>query len=84
MSNSRIDEWFELGMSNGGMGGKLIGAGGGGFPMFYTEHQDRLCDAMAEAGLQHVPFRFDFEGTRMISGATPPPALRPAAIRRAA
>jgi D-glycero-alpha-D-manno-heptose-7-phosphate kinase len=84
MSNSRIDEWFELGMSNGGMGGKLIGAGGGGFLMFYAEDQDRLCDAMAEAGLQHVPFRFDFEGTRMISGATPPPALRPAAVRRAA
>ncbi|MCI0703381.1 MAG: galactokinase [Planctomycetia bacterium] len=83
MSNSRIDEWYEFGMNNGGLGGKLIGAGGGGFLMFYTEERDRLCDAMAEAGLQDVPFRFDFQGTRVVAGATPPPALRPA-IRRAA
>jgi D-glycero-alpha-D-manno-heptose-7-phosphate kinase len=83
MSNSRIDEWYELGMNNGGLGGKLIGAGGGGFLMFYTEQHERLCSAMTEAGLQNVPFRFDFEGTRVVAGATPSPALRPA-IRRAA
>jgi D-glycero-alpha-D-manno-heptose-7-phosphate kinase len=83
MSNSRIDEWYELGMSNGGLGGKLIGAGGGGFLMFYTEEHERLCSVLTEAGLQNVPFRFDFEGTRVVAGATPSPALRPA-IRRAA
>ncbi|HEV3383446.1 MAG TPA: galactokinase [Gemmata sp.] len=83
MSNSKIDEWYELGMASGGMGGKLIGAGGGGFLMFYTESHERLSNAMADAGLQQVPFRFDFEGTRVVSGATPSPALRPA-IRRAA
>jgi len=83
MSNARIDEWYERGLANGGLGGKLIGAGGGGFLMFYTEEHDRLCHAMTEAGLQQVPFRFDFEGTRIISGGVPSPALRPA-IRRAA
>ena len=83
MSNSRIDEWYELGINSGGLGGKLIGAGGGGFLMFYTEQHDRLCDAMAGAGLQNVPFRFDFEGTRVVAGASRSPALRPA-IRRAA
>jgi D-glycero-alpha-D-manno-heptose-7-phosphate kinase len=83
MSNSRIDEWYDLGLRHGGLGGKLIGAGGGGFLMFYTEQPDRLTAAMTEAGLQNVPFRFDFEGTRVVAGATPPPALRPA-IRRAA
>ncbi|MCS6864134.1 MAG: galactokinase [Gemmataceae bacterium] len=83
MSNSRIDAWYELGMKNGGLGGKLIGAGGGGFLMFYTEEHDRLCQAMAQAGLQHVPFRFDFEGTRVVAGATRSSALRPALLRAA-
>lgn len=83
MSNSRIDEWYALGLANGGRGGKLIGAGGGGFLMFYTEEPERLTAAMSGAGLQNVPFRFDFEGTRIVSGATPSPALRPA-VRRAA
>lgn len=83
MSNSRIDEWYDLGMKHGGQGGKLIGAGGGGFLMFYTEEHDRLCSAMTEAGLQNVPFRFDFEGTRVVAGGTRSAALRPA-IRRAA
>ena len=83
MSNSRIDEWYACGMANGGRGGKLIGAGGGGFLMFYTEERERLCEALTEAGLQQVPFRFDFDGTRVMNGATPAPALRPA-LRRAA
>ena len=83
MSNSKIDEWYELGMKNGGLGGKLIGAGGGGFLMFYTEDAEQLNATMAEAGLQHVPFRFDFEGTRIVSGATQTSAMKPS-IRRAA
>jgi len=83
MSNSRIDEWYALGLKHGGLGGKLIGAGGGGFLMFYTEDAEQLTAAMTDAGLQNVPFRFDFEGTRVVSGASASPALRPA-IRRAA
>ena len=66
MSNARIDEWYELGRKNGALGGKLVGAGGGGFLMFYAEDRNRLRHAMAAAGLEEVRFRFDFEGTKII------------------
>ncbi len=66
MTNSRIDEWYELGRSNGAIGGKLVGAGGGGFLMFYTEDHRRLRAAMAKVGLEEVRFRFDFEGTKVL------------------
>lgn len=68
MSNPQIDEWYDLGRSNGAIGGKLVGAGGGGFLMFYTEDPSRLRHAMAKAGLAEVRFRFDFEGTKVILG----------------
>jgi D-glycero-alpha-D-manno-heptose-7-phosphate kinase len=67
MSNDRIDQWYELARQNGALGGKLIGAGGGGFLMFYAEDRVRLRRAMQEAGLQEVRFRFDFEGTKVIA-----------------
>jgi len=66
MSNPQIDEWYELGRKNGALGGKLVGAGGGGFLMFYTEDPSRLRRAMANAGLFELRFRFDFEGTKVI------------------
>jgi D-glycero-alpha-D-manno-heptose-7-phosphate kinase len=66
MSNPQIDEWYELGRSNGAIGGKLVGAGGGGFLMFYAEDHRRLRAAMAKAGLEEVRFRFDFEGTKVL------------------
>ncbi len=66
MSNGQIDAWYELARANGALGGKLIGAGGGGFLMFYAEEKASLRRAMAEAGLREVRFRFDFEGTRTI------------------
>lgn len=66
MSNSRIDEWYELGRRAGAVGGKLVGAGGGGFLLFYTEQHQPLRDAMRAAGLQEVRFRFDFEGTKVL------------------
>jgi D-glycero-alpha-D-manno-heptose-7-phosphate kinase len=66
MSNPEIDKWYELAMANGALGGKLIGAGGGGFLMFYAEEKSRLRHAMAGAGLREVRFRFDFEGTRCV------------------
>jgi D-glycero-alpha-D-manno-heptose-7-phosphate kinase len=68
MSNSQIDEWYELGLKNGAIGGKLVGAGGGGFIMFYAENRKRLRQAMASAGLEEVRFRFDFEGTKVLIG----------------
>ncbi len=63
MSNPKIDEWYALARGNGAIGGKLVGAGGGGFLMFYTENRERLKEAMAAVGLEEVRFRFDFEGT---------------------
>lgn len=66
MTNSRIDDWYRLGLNNGALGGKLIGAGGGGFLMFYAEDKVQLRRAMREAGLNEVRFRFDFEGTKVI------------------
>jgi D-glycero-alpha-D-manno-heptose-7-phosphate kinase len=66
MSNPKIDEWYELGRKNGALGGKLVGAGGGGFLMFYSEDHRRLRSAMADAGLEEIRFRFDFEGTKVL------------------
>jgi len=66
MSNPRIDEWYELGMKNGAIGGKLVGAGGGGFLMFWAADRTKLRHAMAKAGLEEVRFRFDFEGTKLM------------------
>jgi D-glycero-alpha-D-manno-heptose-7-phosphate kinase len=67
MSNPQIDAWYELALANGATGGKLIGAGGGGFLMFQTSDRRRLRHAMAGAGLREVRFRFDFEGTKVIT-----------------
>lgn len=67
MSNSQIDHWYSLGMDAGAQGGKLIGAGGGGFLMFYAEEKVQLRHVMREAGLTEVRFHMDFEGTKVIT-----------------
>jgi D-glycero-alpha-D-manno-heptose-7-phosphate kinase len=67
MSNPQIDGWYELARRNGALGGKIIGAGGGGFLMFYAEEKSRLRSTMREAGLQEVRFRFDFEGAKVVA-----------------
>ena len=67
MSNPSINEWYDLARQHGAVGGKLIGAGGGGFLMFYAEDKIRLRKAMRTAGLQEVRFRFDFEGTTVVT-----------------
>jgi D-glycero-alpha-D-manno-heptose-7-phosphate kinase len=67
MSNPHIDAWYDLAMANGAVGGKLIGAGGGGFLMFYAEDKVSLRHAMRQAGLTEVRFHFDFEGTKVIA-----------------
>jgi len=66
MSNPRIDKWYNLAIKNGAVGGKLVGAGGGGFLMFYAKDKVRLRHAMLQAGLEEVRFRFDFEGTKVV------------------
>ncbi len=67
MSNSQIDEWYELALKNGALGGKMIGAGGGGFLMFYANDKVRLRHAMRSAGLPEVRFNFDFSGTQVVT-----------------
>jgi len=66
MSNPQIDNWYNIALANGAVGGKLIGAGGGGFLMFLAEDRARLRKTMTAEGLQEVRFRFDFEGTKVI------------------
>ena len=66
MSNPQIDQWYQLAMNNGAVGGKLVGAGGGGFLMFMAKDRNQLRKAMAGAGLEEVRFRFDFEGAKVM------------------
>lgn len=67
MSNERINEWYDYAMANGALGGKLIGAGGGGFLMFYAADKAKLRHTMRGIGLQEVRFRFDFEGSKVVA-----------------
>jgi D-glycero-alpha-D-manno-heptose-7-phosphate kinase len=67
ISSSLIDEMYELARANGALGGKLIGAGGGGFLMLYTEDKTRLRAAMRRAGLREVRLQFDFSGTSVLA-----------------
>lgn len=66
ISNVYTDELYQLAMSNGALGGKLVGAGGGGFLMFYTENRGRLREAMSKAGARELRFKFDFEGAKTV------------------
>ena len=68
ISNPQIDEWYELGRRNGALGGKLVGAGGGGFLLFYcpAEHRHQLRHAMARTGLREMPFDFDHYGAKVL------------------
>jgi D-glycero-alpha-D-manno-heptose-7-phosphate kinase len=65
-TNDDINRWYRLAMENGAAGGKLVGAGGGGFLMFYAEDKTRLRHSLFELGLREVRFRFDFEGTKLV------------------
>ena len=67
MSNSQINAWYDFALQNGALGGKLIGAGGGGFLLFYAADKRKLRHAMREKGLQEMRFRFDFEGSKVVA-----------------
>jgi D-glycero-alpha-D-manno-heptose-7-phosphate kinase len=67
MSSEEIDKLYALAMASGARGGKLIGAGGGGFLMFYTEEKTRLRGVMRAAGLREVRLQFDFAGTTVVA-----------------
>ena len=66
MSNDAMNRWYEIGMANGALGGKLVGAGGGGFLLFYAEDPKALRAAMEREGLAEVRFSFEFEGSSML------------------
>ena len=67
ITNPQIDEWYELARRNGAIGGKISGAGGGGFLMLYCEEgKCRLREAMRRAGLRELSFRFEFEGSKVV------------------
>ncbi|HYV43799.1 MAG TPA: hypothetical protein VFA20_03015 [Myxococcaceae bacterium] len=66
ISSAQIDAWYELARRNGAVGGKLVGAGGGGFLLFYAQDRAALRAAMASAGLEEVRFTFDHEGCKTL------------------
>ena len=66
VSNSDIDKFYDKAISAGALGGKLLGAGAGGFLVFYVndENQDKVKDALKD--LLYVPFKFETEGSTII------------------
>lgn len=66
MSSDSIDRWYEVGRANGAVGGKLVGAGAGGFLMFYAEDPAALREAMTGLGLAELRFSFDHDGAAVI------------------
>ena len=66
-SNDGINHWYEIGRANGAVGGKLVGAGGGGFLLFYADDRDALRRAMGKENLREVRFAFDHEGSKLLA-----------------
>ena len=66
VSTSSIDELYEKGIKAGALGGKLLGAGGGGFLVFYVQPEKQKMVKEAMKDLMHIPFRFEDGGTRVI------------------
>lgn len=66
MSNPHINRWYNIAMKNGALGGKIVGAGGGGFLMFFSNDKPKLIKAMTKEGLVETRFRFDFEGPKIV------------------
>jgi D-glycero-alpha-D-manno-heptose-7-phosphate kinase len=67
MSADEIDRWYETAKANGAYGGKIMGAGGGGFLMFYcTNGKSQLRDALSKVGLKEIRFRIDTGGSKVL------------------
>ena len=66
MTNKHIDEYYQIGLAAGAIGGKLIGAGGGSFLMFLTMKPDALRKKMKECGIKEVRYAFDMVGTSIM------------------
>jgi D-glycero-alpha-D-manno-heptose-7-phosphate kinase len=67
MTSNAIDDCYDLARNNGALGGKIVGAGGGGFLLFYTEEKTRLRHALIRSGLTEVRWRVDFQGTTVVA-----------------
>ena len=68
VSDAQIDEWYNVARRNGALGGKIVGAGGGGFLLLYCgSDRERLRRALEPFGLQPMPFRFDMEGAKIVA-----------------
>lgn len=67
MSSPKIDEWYAAALDNGAVGGKIVGAGGGGFLLFYAHNPDSLRSCMKGFGLEEVPFGIDMTGTCILN-----------------
>jgi D-glycero-alpha-D-manno-heptose-7-phosphate kinase len=66
MSSTEIDRWYDVGMASGALGGKLVGAGAGGFLMFYAADPAALRQAMTREGLAELRFAFDLDGSTVV------------------
>lgn len=66
MSNPQIDSWYDIGRANGAVGGKLTGAGGGGFLLFVADDPGALRAALEREGLAEVRFGFDHDGSTIV------------------
>ncbi len=68
ISDPQIDYWYDLARQNGALGGKLMGAGGGGFFMFFcpNSHKTHLREVMAREGLREMSYDFDLEGAKVL------------------
>ena len=67
MTNPQINAWYDLALQNGAIGGKIMGAGGGGFFMFYVDKdKEKFIQTMTNAGLQNIDFSFEFDGSTIV------------------
>ncbi len=66
VTNSEVDRSYELALASGAVGGKILGAGGGGFMLFYVPEESHPRVRRVLRHLRELPFRFDTEGSRII------------------
>ena len=66
ISNPDIDRWYEAAREGGALGGKLLGAGGGGFLLFFVERQNRQRVRERLAELRELPFRLEPQGAKIL------------------
>jgi D-glycero-alpha-D-manno-heptose-7-phosphate kinase len=66
VSNPQIDNWYETGIKNGATGGKILGAGGGGFLAFYAPQEKHIDIIRSLPDLRAIPFEFEYQGSQII------------------